>query len=91
VSQQLTLFDQPPRLPPRDTHVVKEERPRLAGQNQAILERLQRGPATNKELAQLALKYSSRISDLRAAGYDVVVIDHDRKTGAVMYELRNKP
>lgn len=39
---------------------------RLAGQNQAILERLRRGPATNKELAAISLKYTSRISEVRA-------------------------
>ncbi|NLX57310.1 MAG: hypothetical protein GXY58_19545 [Planctomycetaceae bacterium] len=57
------------------------ERPRLTGQNAAILERLKRGPATNRELAAISLKYTSRISDLRAAGYDVVVVDRDRATG----------
>lgn len=31
-----------------------------------------RGPATNRELASIALKYSSRTSDLRAAGFNIV-------------------
>ena len=84
---QLTLFDQPPRITPRDTHLAKAERPRLAGQNLAILERLQCGPATNRALAKISLKYTSRISDLRAAGYDVRVVSADRKTGVTVYEL----
>ena len=88
--EQLSLFDQPPRLPPRDTHVEREERPRLTGQNLAILERLERGPATNRELAKISLKYTSRVSDLRAAGYSVVVVDRDRTTGMTMYELMKK-
>lgn len=88
MATQLSLFDSPRKIAPRDTHVVKEERPRLTGQNAAILERLKRGPATNRELAAIALKYTSRLSDLRAAGYDVVVVDRDRVTGMTMYELR---
>ncbi|MHB8953525.1 MAG: hypothetical protein ACYC4U_11195 [Pirellulaceae bacterium] len=87
MAEQLTLFDQPPTIAPRDTHVEKEERPRLSGQNLAILERLQRGPATNRELAAISLKYTSRVSDLRAAGYNVALVARDRATGVTMYEL----
>ncbi len=65
---QLTLFDEPPRIHPRDTHVEREERPRLTGQNAAILVRLRQGHATNAELAAISLKYTSRVSDLRVAG-----------------------
>jgi len=88
MAKQLSLFDAPRKILPRDTHVVRQERPRLSGQNQAIIERLRLGPATNRELAQIALKYTSRLSDLRAAGYDVVVVDRDRATGMTMYELK---
>lgn len=87
MDQQLSLFGAQHNIVPRDTHVEREERPRLTGQNAAILQRLQRGPATNKELAGIALKYTSRLSDLRAAGYNVVVVDRDRATGMTMYEL----
>ena len=53
---------------PRDTHVLNpDELRRLTGQNQAIYRRLCDGPAWNYELAQLALKYTSRISDIRKA------------------------
>lgn len=85
---QLELFaDNRRHIRPRDTHVVPEERPRLSGQNARILERLRRGPATNDELSGIARKYTSRISDLRAAGHDVRVIEHDRTTGVVLYKL----
>lgn len=87
MAKQMSLFDAPRRLTPRDTHLVPEERPRLSGQNQAILERLRRGPATNDELARIARKYTSRISDLRAHGYDVRMVEHDHATGITRYQL----
>ncbi len=57
--------------PPTDHHVTSADTPRLTGQNASILERLKRGPATNRELAGISLKYTSRVSDLRAAGYRI--------------------
>jgi hypothetical protein len=60
------------RLPPSDPNVANADRPRLSGQNARILARLRKGPATNAELAEISLKYTSRISDLRAAGYGVL-------------------
>lgn len=57
-------------VPVRDSHVVQPaEVRRLAGQSLRIVQRLQQGRASNFELAQIALKYTSRISDLRKAGY----------------------
>ncbi len=47
------------------------DKKRLAGQCAAILERLSQGPATNVELAAISLKYSGRVSDLRAVGYAI--------------------
>lgn len=46
-------------------------RGRRSSQKQNILERLRRGPATNAELAGISLKYTGRISDLRADGYAI--------------------
>jgi len=77
-------------LVPCHPSVPAEERQRLSGQNAAILARLQRGPATNTELAAIALKYTSRISDLREAGYEVSVLSRDRTTGMVVYQLYRK-
>jgi hypothetical protein len=76
--------EKPKELPlwaqPTDPNVNKEDAPRLAGQNLAILERLRQGPATNKELAEMSLKYTSRLSDLRANGFTVKC---ERKTGGL--------
>lgn len=60
-----------PNFPPRDPNVLEADKPRLSGQNSAILERLKRGPATNDELIRLSRKYTSRISDLRDAGFKI--------------------
>jgi hypothetical protein len=76
---QPTLFDTGPAhvgaygpgLAPRDPNADPRDVPRLTGQNAAILARLRRGPATSGELAALSLKYTGRISDLRAAGYTI--------------------
>lgn len=44
---------------------------RLSRQCAAIIARLRRGPATNRELSEIALKYTSRISDCRDAGFNI--------------------
>ena len=80
---QLDFFDQFEQqrlVQPRDPNVLPEDRPRLRGQNAAILDRLQRGPATNQELAQISLKYTSRLSDIRKAGY---VVNCERGDGGL--------
>ena len=41
------------------------DQPRLGAQNRRILDLLSAGPATNVQLAEIALKYTSRISDIR--------------------------
>jgi hypothetical protein len=70
--RQLSLFDQRPASPPpTDPHVAAEDERRLTGQNRTILYMLRQRPHTNDELADIARKYTSRISDLRAAGYRV--------------------
>lgn len=77
-----------PRIVPTDPNVVPAESPRLTGQNLKILQRLRQGQASNKELSQIALKYTSRISDLRKFGFDVVVVNRDYETGLTFYALR---
>lgn len=64
-----------------------EEMKRLSKQCQRIYERLQKGPATNAELSRIALKYTSRISDLRQHDINVVCSDRNYKTGLTLYEL----
>ena len=83
---QTLLFDpRTPIPPPRDPHAHPADVSRLTGQNAAILARLRCGPATNVELAGIALKYTSRVSDLRKAGYRV---ECERGVGGVtVYQL----
>jgi hypothetical protein len=73
---------------PIDTHCLHpQEIVRLTGQTARIVARLEEGPASNRELAQLALKYTSRISDAKAAGWDIRIIERDHATGRVVYQL----
>jgi hypothetical protein len=60
---------------------------RLSRQCAAIYARLQRGPATNSELSQLALSYTRRLSDLRAHGIGVECFQRDDTTGLNWYRL----
>ena len=88
--EQTTLFDESiPALPPirvnASVHAV--EAPRLSRQCRLILERLRTGPATNRELSGIALKYTGRLSELRQAGYDVRVIQRDHESGLNTYRL----
>lgn len=80
-----TLFDDVP-LAPTDTNVLPEDVARLSKQCQLILAKLKTGPCTNYELAGVALKYTSRISDLRKHGFNVRMTER-RKDGTTIYEL----
>lgn len=53
---------------------------RLSRQCADILAMLRRGSCTNRELAAVSLKYTSRVSDLRDAGY---VIECERLDGGL--------
>jgi len=64
-----------------------EEIDRLRGQKKKILERLREGRATAWELSRLALNYRARISELRALGLTITVVELDRKSGRTVYEL----
>jgi hypothetical protein len=50
---------------------------RSGSQNDSLLERLKEGPITNSEMIRkmCIFKYTSRISDLRKAGHNVVCTD----------------
>lgn len=71
-----------------DRHATSTEKRRLSDQCARILYRLRQGRATNVELAAISLKYTSRISDLRKAGYDVQCVEKDTRTGVCLYELQ---
>jgi hypothetical protein len=65
-----------------------QEKARLTGQLVAIVERLRRGRASNKELShKYACKYTGRISDLRKSGYDVRCVKRDVASGLTWYAL----
>lgn len=86
---QLSFLNDPcvDQVEPIDPKLSAIERPRLQGQNGVILDRLRQGPVTNDELSRIARKYTSRISDLRKAGYDIRVVEHDRSSGLSLYRL----
>jgi hypothetical protein len=65
---------------PFDSHA-----PRLSGQRLRILERLRRGPATNRELNAICLRFGSRLMELRDLGHQIrtIPIGH----GVFQYEL----
>jgi len=67
---------------------VRAERKRFKGQAAKILARLEQGPATNRELAAISLKYTSRISQLRLEmGCDIRCSPRNYETGATVYTL----
>ena len=66
-----------------------EDRPRLRGQNARILELLEQGPRTNKQLAEISLKYTSRISDIRRAiAPRQIVCTKTEIQGVTRYEIK---
>jgi hypothetical protein len=67
------------------------EADRLAAQSTRILARLQQGITDTRELADIALKYSSRVSELRKVGYVIKVIETDYETGLRLYRLFSVP
>ena len=91
--QQTDLFEafsQRDMVQPTDPNVTAPEKPRLKGQSARILERLRQGRASNRELSEIALKYTSRISDIRAAGFTIELVDRDTESGLTWYELKGE-
>jgi hypothetical protein len=66
---------------------LRAERRRLSDQCSLILGRLMRGRVTNKELSGIALKYTSRTSELKKRGHDIRIVHRNRATGLVVYAL----
>jgi len=72
MKQSKLKFEQEGGVVPFDPQVPDpKERPRLSKQSKIVLDRLRSGPATNYDLAAIALKYSARISDIRRSGVSV--------------------
>lgn len=64
-------------LTPAQTSLNFADQEALKGQSEAILKLLKRrrsAGALNGELAEISLKYTSRVSDLRAAGWKIHAI-----------------
>lgn len=84
--EQATLFNQPEILV-TDPNTRDEDDDRLAGQNKTIYELLMlHGQMSNRELSNISLKYTSRISDIRRwlekRGQTIICI---RGTGGLNY------
>ena len=62
-----------------------EDSPRLDSQCDRMLARLQKGAATNIELAGISLKYTSRITDLRQLGHTIAC--EKKPNGVSVYRL----
>lgn len=63
------------------------EKKRLSAQANRIVELLRERPRTNDELSRVSRKYTSRISDIRKAGYDIRCVHHNHETGVTVYQI----
>lgn len=70
-----------------EEHASGESAKRLSRQCQAILDRLRQGAVSNTELTTIALRYSARIKELRAAGHRIDIVEADQLTGHRLYQL----
>ncbi len=63
------LFDRPAQDAPVPLNptVAEWDTQRLSDQHHAILSRLREGPATGPELAAIAIRYSARLQEMKAA------------------------
>lgn len=93
MTAQIGLFGAPtierPKRAPAARIVTIVDGRRLGQQCAKILSLLRDGPQLNRTLCSAALKYTSRISDLRLLGY---VIECERLEGGLMrYHLVSEP
>lgn len=89
---QNLLFGEPVKTAPAqpsgwEYQPIAQEKARLSRQCDAILNHLRAGRITNDELSKISRKYTSRVSEIRQAGNDVRVVEHNRKTGLAVYAL----
>ena len=88
-----TLFDlhnPAPDIPAGPAQGPPAEAKRLSNQCWEILAALRHGRQSNRALAEIALKYTGRISDLRRAGYVIECVERDHGTGLTWYELQRE-
>jgi hypothetical protein len=68
-------------------NVDSVQEPRLSRHNEVILAMLQEGTVTNVDIAKISKNHTARISNLRAAGYDIQCEFINRETGLTKYTL----
>ena len=56
-------------------------------QKERILARLRKGPASNRELNDIAFRYSARIAELRDEGFDIRWSAVKGRPGLIIYSL----
>lgn len=67
------------------------ERKRLQRQCLDIIALLRQRDVWNFELAEIARKYTGRLSEIRSAGFVVSIVEQDRKSGRCLYRLVREP
>lgn len=85
----LAIYGPPAMCGCHPSVVTPRDRTRLDAQVTKIVERLKQGPALNTELAAIALKYTSRISDARKLGFLISCTRVSGVGGQTMYTLKN--
>jgi hypothetical protein len=89
---QGSLFDTPVEF--ADKRLDPVERPRLNRQCLEILRRLYQAPldtgVANTELTLIALRYSARIGELRAAGLGISIVSRDAESGVNHYAFASE-
>lgn len=89
------LFDEKPApavtIPAADPHVREQDKPRLSGNNLAVLRRLQQGPARSTELIgdPYGVRPHARVFDLKKAG--CVIKKETVESGVALYTLVRCP
>jgi hypothetical protein len=66
------------------------EPPRASTHRAKILDLLKQGSVTNFELAEICIRYSARIHELRQAGYEIETGLVNRDTGLSVYRLKEQ-
>ena len=91
MTAQIGLFDQPlpttRRVPARE--IMPNDAERLGGQCAKMLTMLRARPQLNSALVAIANKYTSRISDLRALGFEIKCTRVEG--GLTLYTLVGEP
>lgn len=73
-----------------DPNAPLEAHQRLNKQSKAILSAFQQAPnqtLSNMEMQAVATRFGARIYDLRCAGYVIMIVSQDKKSGLTYYRL----